>query len=42
MKVTPPEATGYNPAFDITPAELVRGYVTEVGVVAQPSEVLSD
>jgi methylthioribose-1-phosphate isomerase len=30
--VTPPDADAYNPAFDVTPAELVTALVTERGV----------
>jgi methylthioribose-1-phosphate isomerase len=30
--VTPEGASAYNPAFDVTPAELVTAYVTETGV----------
>jgi methylthioribose-1-phosphate isomerase len=26
-----------NPAFDVTPAELISGLITEVGVVLQPN-----
>jgi methylthioribose-1-phosphate isomerase len=33
---TPPDAAVWNPAFDITPAELVTGFVTEVGVLSPP------
>ena len=29
---TPPEAPVYNPAFDVTPAELISGIITEKGV----------
>jgi methylthioribose-1-phosphate isomerase len=29
----PEEVDCYNPAFDVTPAELIRGIVTEVGVI---------
>jgi methylthioribose-1-phosphate isomerase len=28
-----------NPAFDVTPADLVTGLITERGVVLQPDEV---
>ncbi|MCL2632772.1 MAG: S-methyl-5-thioribose-1-phosphate isomerase [Coriobacteriia bacterium] len=31
---TPPDVPVYNPAFDVTPAELVTAYITEVGVLA--------
>ncbi|GAA6005748.1 hypothetical protein JCM11491_003994 [Sporobolomyces phaffii] len=30
--VTPPGTTAWNPAFDVTPASLIEGIVTEVGV----------
>jgi methylthioribose-1-phosphate isomerase len=29
----PPETTCLNPAFDVTPAELVRGIITEHGII---------
>jgi len=32
----PTETPVYNPAFDVTPAELIAGIVTELGVVLQP------
>jgi methylthioribose-1-phosphate isomerase len=36
---TAPDGVGaWNPAFDVTPAELVTGYITDVGVL-QASEV---
>ncbi|WP_052869666.1 S-methyl-5-thioribose-1-phosphate isomerase [Streptomyces niger] len=34
LPVTPPGAQAYNPAFDVTPAELVTAIVTEAGVVS--------
>ncbi|POX37069.1 S-methyl-5-thioribose-1-phosphate isomerase [Streptomyces sp. Ru73] len=34
LPVAPPGAQAYNPAFDITPAELVTAIVTEAGVVS--------
>jgi methylthioribose-1-phosphate isomerase len=36
--VCPPGVEFYNPSFDITPAELITGIITEQGVVA-PSEL---
>jgi methylthioribose-1-phosphate isomerase len=30
----PPQAKVYNPAFDVTPAELISGLITERGVIA--------
>lgn len=32
--IAPPEADGFNPAFDVTPARLIRGIITERGVIA--------
>ncbi len=32
MRVT--QSTGYNPAFDVTPARLVTGYITERGILS--------
>ena len=34
----PPGVNVRNPAFDVTPAELVSGLITEKGVVHQPNE----
>ncbi len=36
VKVTPDEACAYNPAFDVTPHDLIAGYITEDGVVQPP------
>jgi len=33
FKMTPPGVEIYNPAFDITPAEYITAFITEVGVV---------
>lgn len=35
-RTTPEGVKVYNPAFDVTPAKLVAGIVTEVGVIHQP------
>jgi methylthioribose-1-phosphate isomerase len=35
-RTTPPEAQAYNPAFDVTPAELIAGIITERGVFRAP------
>jgi methylthioribose-1-phosphate isomerase len=35
-RTAPPGVGVYNPAFDITPAELVTGIVTEVGLIESP------
>lgn len=32
----PPGADAWNPAFDVTPGELVTGFVTEVGILTPP------
>jgi len=31
--IAPPEAEAFNPAFDVTPARLIRGIITEHGVI---------
>ena len=31
--IAPPEAEAFNPAFDVTPARLIRGIITERGVI---------
>jgi methylthioribose-1-phosphate isomerase len=33
FKMTPPGVEIYNPAFDITPAEYITAFITEIGVV---------
>lgn len=35
-KTAPDGVSIYNPAFDITPAELIHGYITEKGVLVPP------
>ncbi len=37
-KAAPPGATVFNPAFDVTPAKLIAGIVTERGVMTAPYE----
>lgn len=37
-RTAPPGVQVYNPAFDVTPARLVTGIVTEVGVIETPDE----
>jgi methylthioribose-1-phosphate isomerase len=32
--IAPPAAEAFNPAFDVTPARLIRGIITEKGVIA--------
>jgi methylthioribose-1-phosphate isomerase len=34
--IAPPKIPVYNPAFDVTPAELITAYITEKGVVRPP------
>jgi methylthioribose-1-phosphate isomerase len=34
--VAPPDVDVWNPAFDVTPAELIDAFVTEVGVIRPP------
>ena len=36
VRIAPPDTEVRNPAFDVTPAELITGIVTEEGVVAPP------
>jgi methylthioribose-1-phosphate isomerase len=36
--VAPADSAAFNPAFDVTPADLVTGYVTERGIVHPPFE----
>jgi methylthioribose-1-phosphate isomerase len=35
----PPTVPVWNPAFDVTPASLIRGFITEQGVVAHPAQL---
>jgi methylthioribose-1-phosphate isomerase len=35
-QAAPDQSPAYNPAFDVTPAALVTGYVTEKGILAPP------
>jgi hypothetical protein len=36
VRIAPPGTDVRNPAFDVTPAELITGFVTEEGVVRAP------
>jgi methylthioribose-1-phosphate isomerase len=38
VRVAPPGTEVRNPAFDVTPAELITGFVTEEGIVRAPFE----
>ncbi|HEY3674464.1 MAG TPA: S-methyl-5-thioribose-1-phosphate isomerase [Candidatus Tumulicola sp.] len=42
VPVAPPGARAFNPAFDVTPASLIAGIVTERGVVSAPYEPAID
>ena len=35
-QVVPANAAVFNPAFDVTPAELIAGHITEKGVLKPP------
>lgn len=39
VQSAPPDAAVYNPAFDVTPHELVTGIITERGVILPPFDV---
>ena len=41
VAVTPPGAEAINPAFDVTPAELIDGFITERGIVAAEAAALA-
>jgi methylthioribose-1-phosphate isomerase len=41
VAVTPPGAEAINPAFDVTPAELIDGFVTDRGIVAAEAAALA-
>jgi methylthioribose-1-phosphate isomerase len=34
--IAPADAPAWNPAFDVTPAALIEGYITDVGIVRPP------
>ena len=36
IRWAPDGLDAYNPAFDVTPAELIAGIITEAGVARQP------
>jgi len=36
VRVTAEKAGAWNPAFDVTPAELITGFITEHGVLKPP------
>ncbi len=38
LRLAPEEVKTFNPAFDVTPAELITGIITEQGVITAPFE----
>ena len=38
VAIAPPGTAAFNPAFDVTPAELITGIVTDEGVLRAPFE----
>ena len=38
LRVTPQDASARNPAFDVTPHELITAFITEKGVIYPPFE----
>jgi methylthioribose-1-phosphate isomerase len=36
VRITPKEIKAFNPAFDITPHDLIHGIITEKGIVRKP------
>ena len=41
MLIAPSDSPIYNPAFDITPAHLIKGFITENGIIKRPGGWLS-
>ena len=41
VAVTPPGAEAMNPAFDVTPAELIDGFITDRGIIAADAAALA-
>ncbi len=41
VQISPDGTPGRNPAFDVTPAELVTGLITERGIVAADADALA-
>ncbi len=40
VRIAPPGAAAWNPAFDVTPAELISGIITERGIIAATPDAL--
>lgn len=38
QRIAPPKTNTYNPAFDITPGELISAFITEKGIIKPPFE----
>ena len=36
MRMTPKEVRAFNPAFDVTPCDLIHGIITEMGILRRP------
>ena len=36
LRWAPPDVPAWNPAFDVTPAELITGFITDAGVLRPP------
>jgi methylthioribose-1-phosphate isomerase len=42
VRVPPLETQVVNPAFDVTPAALITGFITEVGVIPATPDGIAD
>ena len=42
VRVPPEETLAINPAFDVTPADLITGFITEVGVIPATRDGIAD
>lgn len=40
IRVSSPGSTAYNPAFDVTPAQLITGIITEKGIIKSTKEAI--
>ena len=41
VRIAPPGVTARNPAFDVTPAELITGLITEKGIIPATREAIA-
>jgi methylthioribose-1-phosphate isomerase len=39
VRVTPPNATAWNPAFDVTPGVLITAFITDRGMIEPPLDL---